>query len=125
MTEEEAIKTLKENICAQCAYGSNMENCDIRYCDSKDAIEAIEALKREPCEDVMKCPYQTRIIHQPEVVDEHGRINAEDITVFGECVGDKCPFYYHKKVFGNERTGCGRADAIMAQGIISITGGNT
>ena len=73
----------------------------------------------------MRCPYQTKTIHQPEVVDEHGRINAEDLTVFGECIDDECPFYYHKKVFGDERTGCGRANAIMAQGIITLTGGST
>lgn len=73
----------------------------------------------------MKCPYQTRTIHQPEVVNEHGRKCAEDITVFGECLDDECPFYYHKKVFGDERIGCGRANAIMAQGIITLTGGST
>ena len=42
----EAIKTLKENICAQCAYGSDMENCDIRYCDNREAIKILE---HEPC----------------------------------------------------------------------------
>lgn len=73
----------------------------------------------------MKCPYQTRTIHQPVVLDEHGSMNAEDITTFGECLGEECPFYYHKKVFGNEKTGCGRADAIMAQGIVSITTGGS
>ena len=41
----------------------------------------------------MKCPYQTRTIHQPEVVNEHGRILAEDITIFGECLKNECPFY--------------------------------
>ena len=38
----EAIKTLKENICAQCAYGSDMEKCDILYCDNRAAIKALE-----------------------------------------------------------------------------------
>ena len=43
MTREEAIKTLKENYCAMCAYGSqDMDSCDIRSCDSKDAIKALE-----------------------------------------------------------------------------------
>jgi hypothetical protein len=46
----EAIKTLKENICAQCAYGSDMENCDIRYCDNREAIKILE---QEPCEDAI------------------------------------------------------------------------
>ena len=51
MTREEAIKTLKENYCAICAYGSqNMDSCDIRSCDNKDAIKALE---QEPCEDVV------------------------------------------------------------------------
>jgi len=42
MTFDEAIKTLKENICATCAYSSHMESCDIRSCDNRDAIEALE-----------------------------------------------------------------------------------
>jgi hypothetical protein len=38
-----AIKTLKENLCGLCAYGSqNMESCDIRSCDNRDAIKALE-----------------------------------------------------------------------------------
>ena len=43
MTTEEAIKTLKENCCAMCAYGSqDMDSCDIRGCDNRDAIKALE-----------------------------------------------------------------------------------
>lgn len=43
MTREEAIKALKENYCAMCAYGSqNMDSCDIRSCDNRDAIKALE-----------------------------------------------------------------------------------
>ena len=43
MTREEAIKTLKENYCAMCAYGSqSMMSCDIRGCDNMDAIKALE-----------------------------------------------------------------------------------
>ena len=43
MTRGEAIKTLKENYCAMCAYGSqDMDSCDIRSCDNKDAIKALE-----------------------------------------------------------------------------------
>ena len=51
MTREEAIKTLKENYCAMCAYGSqDMDSCDIHSCDNKDAIKALE---QEPCEDAI------------------------------------------------------------------------
>jgi hypothetical protein len=51
MTREEAIKTLKENLCGQCAYGSQcMESCDIRSCDNRDAIKALE---QEPCADAV------------------------------------------------------------------------
>jgi hypothetical protein len=51
MTREEAIKTLKENLCGLCAYGSqNMESCDIRSCDNRDAIKVLE---QEPCEDAI------------------------------------------------------------------------
>jgi hypothetical protein len=46
-----AIKTLKENLCGLCAYGSqNMESCDIRSCDNRDAIKVLE---QEPCEDAI------------------------------------------------------------------------
>ena len=40
---KKAIETLKENLCAMCAYGSqNMESCDIRSCDNRDAIKALD-----------------------------------------------------------------------------------
>lgn len=43
MEREKAIKTLKENCCAMCAYGSqDMDSCDIRSCDNRDAIKALE-----------------------------------------------------------------------------------
>ena len=49
MTKEEAFKTIKENLCGMCAYGSQcMESCDIRSCDNRDAIKALE---QEACED--------------------------------------------------------------------------
>lgn len=49
MTREEAIKTLKENYCAMCAYGSqDMDSCDIRSCDNKDAIETLEQTRWIP-----------------------------------------------------------------------------
>lgn len=48
MTREEAIKTLKENSCAMCAYASHdMDSCDILGCDNRDAIKVLE---RESCE---------------------------------------------------------------------------
>lgn len=43
MTKEQAIKGLKENLCSLCAYGSqNMDSCDIRGCDNRDYIKALE-----------------------------------------------------------------------------------
>lgn len=52
MKREEAIKTLKENCCAMCAYCSkDMDSCDICSCDNKDAIEVLE---QEPCTDAIK-----------------------------------------------------------------------
>ena len=51
MTRQEAFKGLKENICAMCAYGSqNMDTCDIRGCDNRDYIKALE---QEPCDDAI------------------------------------------------------------------------
>jgi hypothetical protein len=48
MTREEALKTLEENICNTCNYGSkNMELCDIRYCDCKEAIETLKHETKE------------------------------------------------------------------------------
>lgn len=49
MTIDEAFETLKENICSMCPYTSKgMEVCDIRSCDNRNAIKALE---REFCED--------------------------------------------------------------------------
>ena len=44
MTRKEAIKTLKENCCAMCSYDlhDNMDSCDIRSCDNKEAIKVLE-----------------------------------------------------------------------------------
>ena len=49
MTKEEAIKTLKENVCLICAYGGkNIDECDIRYCDNREAFNiAIKALENQ------------------------------------------------------------------------------
>lgn len=50
MTEEQAIKGLKENLCSLCAYGSqNMDSCDIRECDNRDYIKALERQSSEDC----------------------------------------------------------------------------
>lgn len=51
MTREEAYKTVKENLCVVCAYGSqNMESCDIKDCDNRDAIKALEQEPTSPCD---------------------------------------------------------------------------
>lgn len=48
MTKKQAIKGLKENLCSLCAYGSqNMDSCDIRECDNRDYIKALE--QHEDC----------------------------------------------------------------------------
>jgi hypothetical protein len=49
MTYEEAIKTLKEEACYECAYGTaNMLTCDNDCCSLKEAIKvAIEALEKQ------------------------------------------------------------------------------
>lgn len=50
MTEEQAIKGLKENLCSLCAYGSqNMDSCDIRECDNRDYIKTLEQQPSEDC----------------------------------------------------------------------------
>lgn len=50
MTKKQAIKGLKENLCSLCAYGSqNMDSCDIRECDNRDYIKALEQQSIEEC----------------------------------------------------------------------------
>ena len=51
----------------------------------------------------MKCPYRPIITHQPyEEIDGYPKHYAQDITEFGECYKDACPFYCtswaHKKI---------------------------
>ena len=49
MTREEAYEILKTGICLICAYGcKNMDDCDISYCDIRDAVKTV---MEEPCED--------------------------------------------------------------------------
>lgn len=63
---EKAIKTLKENYCTMCAYGSqDMDSCDIRSCDNKDAIKALE---HELCDDAVN-----RKSVQETITDSLGR----------------------------------------------------
>jgi hypothetical protein len=50
--KEKAIEILKGNLCTVCAYGSqNMMSCDIKYCDNREAIKALE---QEPILDKIK-----------------------------------------------------------------------
>ncbi len=42
----------------------------------------------------MKCPYQTRVIHKPEYTEGYVKNFAEDITEFGDCLKNECPFYH-------------------------------
>lgn len=43
ISREQAYKTIKENLCAMCAYSSRcMESCDIRSCDNRDAMKVLE-----------------------------------------------------------------------------------
>ena len=89
MTREEALETLKENFCAMCAYGSqSMMSCDIRGCDNRDAIKALE---QEACEDAISRAEAIRIAsgfcHPANVAKELARlpsVNVTDINV-GKC----------------------------------------
>ena len=42
----------------------------------------------------MRCPYQTKVIHQTEYKEGYTTHFAADITVFCECWEKECPFYY-------------------------------
>ena len=65
MTKKQAIKGLKENLCSLCAYGSqNMDSCDIRECDNRDYIKALEQQSSEDSvsrADLLKI-YENRFI---------------------------------------------------------------
>lgn len=43
----------------------------------------------------MKCPFQTTVTHIPEHMEEGGiiKVYPKDVTSFGECLEDECPFY--------------------------------
>ena len=77
MTREEAIKTLKENYCAMCAYGSqNMDSCDIRSCDNRDAIKALE---QESCDDCVRRQEVLDSIHANCVYENEYNLTAKHI----------------------------------------------
>lgn len=76
MTREEAFKTLKENLCGWCAYGSqNMESCDIRGCDNRDAIKALEQ------EDILD-KIRAEIEQMPSELTSDGRRMIRRESVF-------------------------------------------
>ena len=98
MTREEAYKTLKENLCAMCAYGSqNMESCDIRSCDNRDAIKALE---QEPqtfkwCTDCREYDQEKHCCHRWSKVIR----NTVEEMKQGRCdkceVGNPCLYCKH------------------------------
>lgn len=50
MTEEKAIKGLKETLCSLCdCVSQNMDNCDIKECDNRDYIKALEQQTSDDC----------------------------------------------------------------------------
>ena len=52
----------------------------------------------------MKCPYQTEVIHKPEYTENYIMQYATDVTQFGDCVGEECPYYRYKINFYASRT---------------------
>lgn len=42
----------------------------------------------------MRCPYQTRVIHETERTELYTTHFAEDRTEFGKCLENECPFYH-------------------------------
>lgn len=60
----------------------------------------------------MKCPYQKRIIHQPERKENYTLHYAIDIEKFADCCGSECPFYRKKrKTDGSIEELCKRAES--------------
>ena len=43
----------------------------------------------------MKCPFQTIVTHIPAHMEMDGiiKVDAKDVTTFGECLEKDCPFY--------------------------------
>ncbi|MDT3387702.1 MAG: hypothetical protein LIR46_08090 [Bacteroidota bacterium] len=80
MTREEAIKTLKENYCAMCSYGlQDMDSCDIRSCDNKDAIKTLEQ------ELTTKNDLEVDCIPRIEVIDYLCKHCPDDGECFKDC----------------------------------------
>ena len=44
----------------------------------------------------MKCPYQTRLIHKPEYIENYVKHFAMDVIEFGDCVKEECPYYHYR-----------------------------
>lgn len=62
----------------------------------------------------MKCPYQTKVIHQTEYIEgNYVKHCAQDITQFSDCLGSECPFYRttENRVTGITREHCRRAES--------------
>ena len=48
MTREEAIEALKEHSCSLCDYyAQNMDSCDSRFCEAREAIELLNQQKEK------------------------------------------------------------------------------
>lgn len=79
MTKEQAIKGLKENLCSLCAYGSqNMDSCDIRECDNRDYIKALEQQPSEDCvsrQAVLDCLTATGLKKFDFILDARKKVN--------------------------------------------------
>lgn len=75
MTKEEAVKTLKENYCSMCAYGScDMDSCDISYCDNREAIEVLSTVpEREKGTDTERIK---------QILSELAQYNADMLKAF-------------------------------------------
>lgn len=107
MNKELAIKGLKENLCSLCAYGSqNMDSCDIRECDNRDYIKALEQQHSDDCvsreqallqltgvnlsdkttEELIQL-FSGRIKSLPPVTPTHGTCKDCEQS---ECLGEEC-----------------------------------
>lgn len=82
MNKELAIKGLKENLCSLCAYGSqNMDSCDIRECDNRDYIKALE---QQPSDDCVSRKKVIKAIDKHTFSTDDGLYLDEDITIILE-----------------------------------------
>ena len=80
MTEEKAIKGLKETLCSLCdCVSQNMDNCDIKECDNRDYIKALE---QQPTSDdcvsrqaVLECLTATGLKKFDFILDAREKVN--------------------------------------------------